>query len=121
MLNGFEDVTYDLTDDELAMVPVIAKGLERYVGKANAVTNADMCAGIERTKDVKITSPRMRKLIGYIRDKRIVKRLCASSNGYYIAATRDELKSYIESREQRQREIARGTRALGRDLSEWNT
>jgi hypothetical protein len=44
MIEGFENITYELTDYEKnKLVPVIIKGLQQMVGKKNAFTNKQCC------------------------------------------------------------------------------
>ena len=49
----------------------------------------------------KVSEARIRKLIHYIRVNRLVKNIIATSKGYYIATTEEEIKSFVESLQQR--------------------
>ena len=33
MLKGFEDITYELTKEEMEKLPIVIKGLEKKIGK----------------------------------------------------------------------------------------
>jgi hypothetical protein len=98
MLTGFENETYDLTDYELQRVlPAIRSGLLTKQGAGMAVTNKQIVAGLERNRAIKTNEARVRKIINYIRNKNMIPRLIASSKGYYIASSRQEVLDYIES------------------------
>ena len=40
MIKGFETITADLSNDELALVPIVIKGLITKQGKDKAITGA---------------------------------------------------------------------------------
>ena len=61
MLRGYENITYELTDDELAIVDPIVRGLGARVGKVNAVTNKEI------QEKMNLTSARVHKIINFIR------------------------------------------------------
>ena len=61
MLRGYENITYELTEEELKYVDPIVKGLSARIGKENAVTNKTI------QDSMGLTSPRVHKIINYIR------------------------------------------------------
>ena len=65
-------------------------------GKHKAVKNWWICKCL-KYKGYKITEARARKLINHIRINGMVIGLIATSDGYYIADSIDELNSYISS------------------------
>ena len=95
MIKGFEDYTYELTDVELLLVNKLIKGFNNKIGKDKAVTSTLIC------KALRITAPRLRKLINYIRCSNQLAGLCSSKNGYFIADSLQELEDYIISLKQR--------------------
>ena len=98
MITGFEKQTEPLTDQEREVfLPPIIKGLRVKVGKEKAVTNKDIVRGLKANCDIKIGEARVRKMINYIRNKDIIPCLIATSKGYYIAETKDEMLDYIDS------------------------
>ena len=98
MITGFEEQTEPLTDQEREVfLPPIIKGLRVKVGKEKAVTNKDIVRGLKATCDIKIGDARVRKMINYIRNNDIIPCLIATSKGYYIAETKDEMLDYIDS------------------------
>jgi len=100
MITGFEKQTHELNQGELDLVPLIAKGLRTKIGHDKAITNARMVRSLSE-KGHKITCPRLRKIINYIRNNNIVYNLVASSKGYYIAENETECRRFIESLDQR--------------------
>lgn len=96
MINGFDKQTEPLTEYELnVLVPVIAKGLSKKVGKDMAVTNKFIVSRLR--SGYKISEARVRKIINYIRTKDIVPCLIATSDGYYVSEDESELKDYEDS------------------------
>ena len=95
MINNFEDLTYELTNEELEKVDVIIKGLSVSEGKSNAISGAVIC------DKMNLTGVRLRKIIHYIRIKNKLYGLCSCSKGYYIASNITELNEYIVSFKQR--------------------
>ena len=98
MITGFEEQTKPLTDQEreVFLLPII-NGLRVKVGKEKAVTNKDIVRGLKANCDIKIGEARVRKMINYIRNNDIIPCLIATSKGYYIAETKDEMLDYIDS------------------------
>lgn len=105
MLTGFENITHDLTDEEMKLVPVFIKGFQDKIGPSKAVTNKVI---VERLgKKYKISDARVRKIINHIRNHNLVPGLVASSQGYYVTRDPEELRRYIESLDGRESEIRR--------------
>ena len=97
MIKGFSE-TDPLSDYELKTVlPQIVRGLLRKVGKANAITNSAIVRGMKANLNLSLTEARVRKIINHIRCHDLVPCLIATSNGYYIAESEQELKEYETS------------------------
>lgn len=106
MLPGFEDITQDITPDEIILAKWIAKGLALRVGKDNAITNKEIRKVMEEKHYVKINDIRMRRMIQYIRIENLVPCLCAGKKGYYRAnPITTEWEDWVESMERRKRQI----------------
>lgn len=101
MISGFEEITKDLTEEEKKAIPILVKGLRHRKGKANAITNKRMQEILEKSYGLKISGPRMRKLINNIRIYGMVPCLCATSHGYYVAQSKKEMADYLESLKER--------------------
>lgn len=98
MINGFEEQTEPLTEyEEQQLLPQIIRGLSLKVGKENAVTNSAIVRGMKANLNLKTTEPRVRKIINHIRTNDLVPCLIATSQGYYVAESEQELKDYEES------------------------
>ena len=112
MIPGFEDHTAPLNDYEKnVLMPVIIIGLQRKIGKSNAITNAEMCRKLKRGyKD--INGARIRKIINHIRLYDKVSCLVSSSKGYYVTNNVDDINRYIESLEKRAKAIFSVAHAL---------
>jgi len=108
MITNFEEITKELTDYELnTVVPAVILGLKNKIGKENAISNHKMIIGLKDKLNIKISQPRVRKIIQYIRITGKIERLMATSKGYYICNIEDELRDYIESLMQRANSIER--------------
>lgn len=97
MLNGFTDETRPLNEYELnTLLPVMIQGLIKKYGKDNAIKNYQICNAL-KSKGYKVDQARVRKLINHIRVNGMVIGLIATSDGYYIAETQDEIETYLQS------------------------
>ena len=98
MIQGFSEQTEPLTEyEEVTLLPQLVRGLQTKVGKAMSVTNKAIIEGMKQNLGLTISDARVRKLINHIRTKDLVPCLIATSNGYYIAESEQELKEYEES------------------------
>lgn len=98
MIQGFQEQTEPLTEyEEQTLLPQLVRGLQTKIGKAMSVTNKAIIDGMNRNLGLKISDARVRKLINHIRTNDLVPCLIATSNGYYIAESEQELKEYEES------------------------
>ena len=95
MINDFEDITYELTEDELNKIPLIIKGLSLRKGKDMAVSGTLIC------EKMKLHGSRLRKIINYIRVNNLHYGLCSCGKGYYTANTLKELEECLISLKQR--------------------
>jgi hypothetical protein len=101
MITNFERETHELTEYELnTLLPIILKGLSTKIGKHNAITNKAICKAMD-TIGHKLHDARLRKVIHYIRAHDLIVNLIATSKGYYIATTTQEVEDYIRSLSER--------------------
>ena len=109
MLTGFEEQTKPLTErEETEYLPPILQGLSVRIGKDKAITNKEMKRGLMVNRGIEISEARVRKIINYIRCYNLIPCLIATSDGYYIAETEQELIDYEDSlagREEAIREV----------------
>ncbi len=92
MLNGFEKETAPLNEYELARAVDIARELKSAYGSEFALTNKAI-----RQMFPDLSDARVRKIINHIRLNDMVPCLVASTRGYYIATSEEELIKYEES------------------------
>ena len=95
MIKGFEKITAELNQQELELVPVVIRGLQKKQGKDSAVSSTKIC------KAINISAPRLRKIINHIRITNQLPALCSASNGYFVATNIYEMQDYIISLKQR--------------------
>jgi len=100
MITNFETETSPLNEREIKIARVIATKLKYHRGVENAVTNSRMQKFFS-DKGTKICGARIRKILHYIRTENLVSCLVASSKGYYIATSSDDMKRYIKSLQDR--------------------
>lgn len=119
MLNGFDSQTEPLTDYERnILLPVIVMGLMKRVGAKRAVRNKEIVSAM-RHADYDINDARLRKIINHIRRFGYVKYLIATSKGYYVAASPDELSEYIDSLKGREQAISAVRASMEQQYGEW--
>jgi len=105
MITNFDDYTIELNQDELKIVPIIVDRFTKWKGSKYIVTNPQIVSGLERNFKIKITEPRIRKIIQYIRIENLVPGLIATSKGYYTTDDINELEQWIETMKQRENAI----------------
>lgn len=101
MITNFEEITKELNQHEHdVIVPILIKVLRQRVGKDRAITNRTIVSELKKM-NIKTSSPRIRKMIHFIRITGTVTRLIATSKGYFVPRTKAQLEKYIESLHQR--------------------
>ena len=106
MITNFEKITAELNDKELAIVPSIMKGFLQYT-KENPIKapvivsryNSNVLKG-----GIKLTEPRLRKIVNHIRSLGLLP-LIATSSGYYVSYDKEEIKLQILSLKERANSI----------------
>ena len=107
MIQGFELETEPLNEREQnELLPPIVAGLQTKIGRHKAVTNKAIVAGLRQNRGIRISEARVRKIINHLRCNDLVPCLVATSEGYYIAETEQELLDYETSLEGRERAIS---------------
>lgn len=108
MIQNFDKETCPLNEYELnVLLPRITTILKDKFGKDKAITN-------EKIRNIHL---RVRKVINHIRTNGIVKCLMATSRGYYIAQSREELETYIDSLEGREGAINHLTQCIRKQMN----
>ena len=83
MLTGFEKETESLTKDEVKWAMIIGRTLKGKIGKEKAVKSQDIIKGMRDTFNAKISDPRLRKIINFLRTKKLVKWLISALTEEY--------------------------------------
>lgn len=114
MITNFENETEELSEKELALVPIMVDGFKK-ITKEKPWKSDDIIKRVN-AKDYgcQLTQPRLRKICNYIRVNGMIP-LIATSSGYYVSYEKDEIMKQIISLEQRARSIqncADGLRGL---------
>ena len=92
MIQGFDSETQPLNEQEMSVIPAFVRSLLLRRGKSNAVASKQIIDGINYHCGIRLSGPRVRKIINHIRTHDLLNGeiLCANSNGYYIAADKEE-------------------------------
>ena len=116
MINGFQAQTEPLTDYERdVLLPVICKGLVTKIGEAKAITNGTITKAMQGA-GYRLNDARLRKIINHIRTNGMVKWLIATSKGYYVATSTNEVEQYIDSLRGREDAIRAVRESMERQL-----
>lgn len=112
MLTNFENITYELTEEEQKLVGDIVMAFQKYT-KDNPIKAPEICAKINDNKLTKkpFTESRLRKICNYIRSNGMIP-LIATSNGYYVDYSPEVLQSQIRSLKERASSIYRCAQGL---------
>lgn len=117
MIQGFTLQTQPLTQyEQEVLLPMVVKGLQTKVGKSNIITNRQICSAL-RLNGYNVETARLRKIINHIRVTGLVKCVVATSDGYYIATSREEVEDYLKSLESRESAIHAVRVSLERQMS----
>jgi len=104
MITNFEDVTYELTDVEKKMLPLLVQGFKKYT-KENPIKEPDIVKRFnERNVGMKLSGVRLRKLVNYIRTKGLLP-LIATNKGYFVSYDKSVIASQIQSLRERANSI----------------
>lgn len=108
MITNFEDFTGELSQDEMRLLPAVVHSFRKYK-KDNPIKADLIIEGIndyltKRELKIKMTGPRLRKMVNYIRSNSILP-LIATSKGYFTDSCKLTIEDQIKSLEERARSI----------------
>jgi len=95
MLVGYENINFELGEEDLKWVGPFSKSLSKRIGSVNAVTNKEI------QDNTGLSSQKVHKIIQHIRTNNIVNGICSNGRGYYIAKDIHELNECLISLKQR--------------------
>jgi len=120
MIPTFEEHTLPLSEYEKnVLLPLMIKGFKTKIGKENCITNPQICETL-KSKGYKVTQPRVRKIVFYIRNKNMIPKLIASSKGYWIATDRKEVTSWLDSVNSKISALEQTKKYAENILSQWD-
>lgn len=115
MIENFENITYELTPDELKMVDILVEGFKK-IDKNQPKTAPEIVRMInDKYGKNKITQPRLRKYVNYIRANGLIP-LIATSKGYFVTHDKEIIKSQIKSLRERANAINKAATGLETSL-----
>jgi len=115
-MKNFEELTHELNDDEKRIAVLLCQLFREKPGKKNTFKNHDLRQWLEKEHFEPISGPRLRKVIQFIRLNGMLIGLIASHSGYWLTEDPEELRSWIESMQERENAVRHSKRAGERDL-----
>lgn len=98
MLKGFEDYTAPLSENELRHeVRLLATELTKHRGEDWAMSNGAIRDWFARNYGLRVGDAKVRAYINAIRTNGWCRHLIASSRGYYVATSVQEVEDYCRS------------------------
>lgn len=114
MITNFEEITYELTDEELQIVNLLIRGFKNHTSN-NPIKAPEIVSAINVKYNLKLSEPRLRKLCNHIRTNGLLP-LIATSRGYYCSYDKDEIQQQIQSLRERADAIYQSANGLTKFL-----
>ena len=114
MIENFEEITVELTEEELEMIPMVIRGMSKY-SKSNQIKSDEIVKRWNANSEFNMTGAKLRKMVNYIRTKGLCP-IIATSSGYYVSTDKEEIKSQVKSLNQRAASIKQCADGLKRFL-----
>ena len=119
MITNFEEVTNELTNEEMELIPMAIHGFRQY--KKNNPIKAELI--VKRMNEyleskgikTRLTQPRLRKMVNYIRTNGLIP-LIATSQGYFTSDNPTDIMDQIKSLTERANSIQRCAEGLKKFL-----
>ena len=105
MIKNFEEHTVELSPDEQKFVGVIVQRFNTKKGKQHIVTADAIIEGLKNHFNFEFKESRVRKMIQYIRLNNLVVGLIATSKGYFVAESIEEIQDWVNSLKSRENAI----------------
>jgi len=115
MITNFEDITAELNELELELIPILVEGFKTHT-EANPIKAPQIVSNmnlylVKKGKKIKMTEPRLRKCVNHIRSNSLLP-LIATSKGYYVSNSRDVIEAQIKSLNERASSIKKCAEGL---------
>jgi hypothetical protein len=115
MITNFEQLTAELSEDELLIIPVLITGFKNHTKKnpikSDAIVKEMNKYLVQNNFKIKMTGVRLRKCCNYIRTNSIIP-LIATSDGYYTSYEENDIELEINSLVERANSIMRSAAGL---------
>lgn len=108
MITNFEEVTNELTIDEMRIIPYLIAGLKRR-GEHDPIKAPEIVKALNeflpsKGIETKMSEVRLRKMSNHIRSHSVIP-LIATSKGYFVSYDRSWIESQVKSLQERARSI----------------
>lgn len=120
MIEGFYDQTHELTDEERHLSRFAWRAMNYAFSIEKTITNNEISDHIKKQTGVKVSPPRIRKMINWMHTQGHLPRLVASSKGYARAKDVSELMDYAKSLTGRINAIQARLNAVKKDIADNN-
>ena len=119
MITNFEEYTHELSAEEIEILPLVIHGFRGYKKtnpiKAPLIVERMNQFLTERGYKIRLTQPRLRKLVNYIRSNSLIP-LIATSQGYFTTDCKQTIQEQIKSLQERANSIERCAQGLKKFL-----
>ena len=118
-VTNFEEHTHELTSEEMEILPIVVHGFRNY--KKDSPIKAELIVTrlneylVGRGFKTRMTQPRLRKMVNYIRTNGIIP-LIATSHGYFTSDCKETIQDQIQSLYERANSIERCANGLRKFL-----
>jgi hypothetical protein len=124
MVTNFEEITCELTDKEMKLLPYLINGLKTKtkdspIKAPEIIKKTNLFLISKSINNVRLSEPRLRKMINHLRANGILP-VIATSKGYYVSYETDDLLLQILSLTERANSIRSCAEGLKFFLSEVN-
>jgi hypothetical protein len=119
MIKTFEEHTSELTAEEMQILQLVVNGFRHY--KKDSPIKAELIVTRmnnylqENGYKIRLTQPRLRKLVNYIRTNGLIP-LIATSHGYFTSDCKQTILEQIQSLQERANSIERCAQGLKKFL-----
>jgi hypothetical protein len=119
MITGFEELTSELTAEEMEILNIVIHGFRQYkktnpIKSELIVTRMNQYLQLHGYK-IKMTGVRLRKMVNYIRSNSLIP-LIATSHGYFTSDCKQTILEQITSLQERANSIERCAQGLKKFL-----
>lgn len=124
MVTNFEEITEELNEKELNLLPYVERAFKKFTSRQNAGKSHDICGMISflylseegiNEDYTPINGARLRKFVNYFRKNGILP-IIGTKEGYFVTNDRDEIEKQIKSLTERASGIITAANGLNKFL-----